>query len=52
MTNYCFLIKSRKAVLNGAIGSEEAKIRMIGALRLPDKMPGGGRECSSSRFGL
>ena len=55
MTNYCkslFDKQPQSTVLNSAFGSKKARIRMIGTLRLPDKMPGGGRECSSSPFGL
>ena len=44
MTNYCkslFDKQPQSAVLNSPFGSKEARIRMIGTLRLPDKMPGG-----------
>ena len=44
MTNYCkslFDKQLQSTVLNSAFGSKKARIRMIGTLRLPDKMPGG-----------
>ena len=44
MTNYCkslFDKQPQSTVLNSAFGSKKARIRMIGTLRLPDKMPGG-----------
>ena len=45
MTNYCkslFDKQLQSTVLNSAFGSKKARIKMIGTLRLPDKMPGGG----------